>query len=260
MPDWAEKYYHLSEASSPLSRFKPVVREPRPPVLARSNPLHSLIERDESVHAGLELFGGSCRITHACAESGICMHTPWGLNHGLDVLDKALDRFLRNHKQRLRFIFLAPPCSSFSGLQNLNTGGPLRPGGNPTGDESNPRIAIGNALWRRALVIAALCHSNGIPFFVEHPRPSKAWQMLETDRILQLPGIHRIHIDMCEYGASTKKPTSILSNKPWSAELCKSCQRGHVHAAHLHGARARAAGAYPWEFCQAFAGLICKHC
>jgi hypothetical protein len=69
------------------------------------------------------------------------MHAPWEINDGFDVMDSLLDRLLASIL--LLFIFLAPPCSSFTSLRNLDIGGPLRPKGKPEENEDNAEVAQG---------------------------------------------------------------------------------------------------------------------
>ena len=109
------------------------------------------------------------------------------------------------------WLWLAPPCGTFSALRNLDRGGPLRPKGCPEGNKDNPEVALGNRLWRRALFLAWIAGKRGIPFFLEHPQGSKAWLLKETQKLWSAAGVFSVVVDWCQYsdrdriGAPNKK-------------------------------------------------------
>ena len=174
---------------------------------------------------GWEIFAGTCRLTKAHEQLGVPM------------------------------VWLAPPCGTFSPLRNLDIGGPLRPRGNPYGDPNVLEVFWGNKYWRRALLLANLCHKRGIYFFIEHPCNSKAWQWKETQALLCKAGVYSIVLDWCMFedpervGQPNRKPTRIMTSSPWLRSLVRRCDHSHVHGPPLRGKRAKLAGAYPWEFC-----------
>lgn len=111
---------------------------------------------------GLELFAGTAGLTKAHESIGVQMHSPVDILYGRDVFDETIDSLIK--QGHVSFLWLAPPCSSFSCLRNLDRGGPLRPKGCPAGDESNAEVKLGNDLWRRALYLIKLAIAQGIPF------------------------------------------------------------------------------------------------
>ena len=117
----------------------------------------------------------------------------------------------------------------------------MRPKGFPAGDESNPEVALGNLLWRRAIYLANLCHSLGIYFVLEHPQNSKAWQLPESQALLCKPGVYSVVTHWCMFddpereGLPNRKATRLVATAPWLSPL--------------RGKRAKLAGAYPWSFC-----------
>ena len=135
----------------------------------------------------------------------------------------------------------------------------MRPVGNPTGDESNPRISIGNRLWRRTIALATQATRLGIPVVIEHPRGSKAWQMPETKTLLNDPNFKLHSVDWCMYydggaeDARANKPTRLLSSAPWVSQLCCTCDHSHSHLPPLLHGKAQSHSAYPIAFCRAFA-------
>ena len=211
---------------------------------------------------GWEIFAGTCRLTKSHVECGVPMLDPVELLLGSNALDDWLDQVLLSGK--VSWIWLAPPCGSFSPLRNLDKGGPLRPSGNPMGDEANPEIALGNHLWRRAIQLAWLCYKHGIYFMLEHPRDSKAWLLPETQKLWSQHGVFAVQLDWCMFddhereGLPNRKPTRILASAPWVHHVVRQCDHQHQHGPPLRGKRAKAAGAYPWEFCKNLA-VACKH-
>ena len=161
---------------------------------------------------------------------------------------------------RIGWLWLAPPCSSFSALRNLDPGGPLRPKGFPEGDESKEDVRRGNALWRRALELATLAYNNGIPFFIEHPRNSKAWLMKDSQKqLFNRPGVQSWLVDWCAYDDDRNgeppnlKATRIVGTGGWLDPIAKRCPGNHQHGKPLRGSRAKLAGAYPMGFCRELA-------
>ena len=233
------------------SRFKPIPPPRSPPSwLASLGCLPLKLP-------GLEIFAGSARITQACLDAGWPMLPPVDALWGLDALDDWIDTVIL--AGRIGWMWLAPPCGSFSALRNLDYGGPLRPKHNPLGDEANPEVAQGNLLWRRALQLARLAMQIGIPFFLEHPRGSKAWLLRETQQFLNVPGVSGWLFDWCQFhdedrdGPPNRKPTRVVGTGGWMHGMVRRCPGGHVHGAPLRGSRAKLAGAYPHEFCRLFA-------
>lgn len=210
---------------------------------------------------GWELFSGSGRLTAAHIKAGVQMLDPVDILFGGDIFDRSIEDSIL--LRLMKWVWLAPPCGSFSPLRNLDYYGPLRPKGNPAGDESNPEVALGNRLWRRALFLAELCFGLGIYFFIEHPRGSKAWQLKETKRLMDLTGASLYEVHWCMYedrervGLPNRKPTRVLTTAPWFKEVIRTCNGQHFHGPPLRGKRAKLAGAYPWGFCDELAAA-CK--
>ncbi len=207
-----------------------------------------------SGHAkGWEIFAGTARLTRAHEQLGVAMLEPIEIELGTDAFCSSIE--LRLVSGEADWVWLAPPCGTFSPLRNLDVGGPLRPRGNPYGDSRVPEVFWGNKLWKRALFIANFCHQRGIYFFIEHPCNSKAWQWKETQALWCKAGVYSIILDWCMFddpervGPPNRKPTRILTSAPWLRNLSRRCNHQHVHGPPLRGKRAKLAGAYPWEFC-----------
>ena len=125
---------------------------------------------------GIELFAGVGRITKAFRSLGLPVLDPWDIIYGpsFDIFNTRLDTIL---SETLSWVWLAPPCCSFSLLRNLGKGDPLRSIDEPHGNESHPHFAAGNDLWRRALQIARRMLGQGVDIALEHPKGSyNAWE------------------------------------------------------------------------------------
>lgn len=83
--------------------------------------------------------------------------------------------------------------------------------------------------------------------------------MRDTKILWSVVGIQSFVVHWCAYddptreGLPTMKPTRILSTAPWLSSVVAQCPGTHEHGPPLRGARAKAAGAYPWGFCRALA-------
>ena len=176
----------------------------------------------------------------------------------LDAFDPEIEKVIR--RGEVNWLWLAPPCKSFSALRNLDKGGPLRPRGKPQGGSSNPEVQLGNRLWERAIYLAKLVSSYGGYVTIEHPLNSKAWQLPSTRKLATGGGFWYLQADWCAYhtGRSqpNKKPTKFLTSMPWLADACKTCPKNHTHGKPLRGERASNAAAYPWKFCRALASSL----
>ena len=211
--------------------------------------------------AGLEVFAGSGRLTRAHRMRGLAMLDPVDVLWNKDAFSPDIDHNIL--MGCCSWLWLAPPCSSFSPLRNLDKGGPLRPAGDPVGDENNPVIRKGNRLWARALELAELMHTKGGYFTIEHPRNSRAWQLSSTQRLKSKCGARFVSVDWCQYRSPTdmlnRKATRLLTTCPWINSLwCKTCCGDHNHGRPLRGARAAAAAAYPVQFCNEVASQCLK--
>ena len=93
---------------------------------------------------GLEVFAGTARLTASRVKRGIPMHYASELQKGpeFDVFNPRLDELIKSKK--VGWLWLAPPCKSFSPLRNLDRNGPLRPKDAPEGDPGNPEVKLGN--------------------------------------------------------------------------------------------------------------------
>ena len=201
---------------------------------------------------GLEIFTVSESLTLKAHERvGWKMLPAITVRDAWNAMDCTWDNTIAN--RAISFLWLSPPCSSFSALQNLNRDGPLRTAEQPEGDEADPKVAVGNLLWRQALLLAWQALEKGIPRFLEHPLTSRAWRLPETQLLMRHAAVNSYIVHMCAYSSDTpypaKKPTRIITTAPWFANIVKLCPNTHTHGPPPRGTRARTANAYPKGFC-----------
>ena len=205
------------------SSFKPLPRRHTPPKWMWKYDLQWCFP------PGLEVFPGARCLAEACLKGGIPMHRAVDDLWGLDVFDSWIDELILSG--RVGFVWLAPPCS---------------------GRE------LGDALWKRALALAQLAISVGIPFFLERPAKSKAWLMDETQAFLSRTG-HRLHqVQWCAYadhernGCPVPRPSKIYSSAQWLPFILHQCPGSHIHGPLPRGSWSKIAASYPLGFCQLF--------
>ena len=105
-----------------------------------------------------------------------------------------------------------------------------------------------------------VCVACGVPFVLEHPRRSRAWEMPSTSRLWKAAGVQQHIVHMCAYGGVAagvsefnKRETRLVGAAPWLESVVKACPGDHAHPPALQYERARAVGSYPPTFCQALA-------
>ena len=245
---WVETESNLADHPS---RFRPL---PPPRRLARWMLEWGLRPRREP--RGLEVFAGDARLTQALREVGVRMLEPTFL------FEAGIDLAIASGE--ITWLWITPPCNSFSPLRDLDCGGPLRPKGDPAGDATNPEVQRGNHSWCRALELAAMIFKAGGYFIIEHPRRSKAWALRVTE-VFEARGVSVFHkVDWCAYAdphdpePPSRKPTTLLSNAPWLHAVVRRCPGSHQHAVSLRGARAKSASSHPWGFCREVADAITR--
>ena len=250
---WVETESNIADFPS---RWKPVPAPRTAPAWLRAYGVGNC-----ACFCGLEVFSGAGVITAAHLQRGLHMRRfdEYGENL-LDhqgVFNGVIDYLI---SQRLvQWLWLAPPSSTFSRLRDLGASGPLRPAGRPQGDESKPEVVRANQVWRRALGLATqIAQENGF-FVIEHPAGSKAWLLPETQRMQRLPGVTFLKADLCAFVGEcpefppNRRTITVMTNAPWVTSALKRCPRNHTHGCSLRGARARAPGAYPYDFAAAIA-------
>ena len=156
-------------------------------------------------------------------------------------------------------LIVSPMCAAFSQLQTLNYT-------KLTEAEVRRKLWHGIEHLSFALSLCELQAKEGRSFIFEHPVAATSWKLKCTQKVLALPGVVKVHIDMCQYGMKShgesgeeglvKKRTGIMTNSMSIAKRLMDtgkCTGDHEHV-HLTGGRAKSCEVYPEEFCR----CICR--
>ena len=99
------------------------------------------------------------------------------------------------------------PCTTLSRARTWDGLGPglLRTDDEPWGITSlnvadRKNVETGNALFRFTLRLLKLCERHSVPYALENPETSMAWDMKPMRRFI---------LDFCQFGEAWKKPTQI---------------------------------------------------
>ena len=170
----------------------------------------------------LEIFAGTARITSALRKAGLqCFPVDTCIFPSHNVLDISIEHSLQHfiRSGRVQLVWLGMPCTTFSRARRHDGigPGPLRSSdalwGLPDLRPNDQRkLRDGNALFRFTLRIAALCQSLHIPFVIENPFSSMAWEMPTMRKFISTSRAHECDLDFCMYGENWKKPTKLVHN------------------------------------------------
>ena len=162
--------------------------------------------------------------------------------HTLDLLQPS-DRALLEEWMRsdlLAWIHLAPACSTATrpraAWRGSNEPRPLRnddyPLGLPTlsGSEAT-RVALANELFQYSCEVFRSAAARGILVTLENPRNSYFWQTPYFLGVQQHVCTARADFQLCMYGGSRDRWTSILANYPHVSQMSVRCDGKHLHAA-----------------------------
>ena len=210
----------------------------------------------------LEIFSGSCHATQACAEQGMRVGPPIDILTGFDLLTKAGQQQAWDviRKTSPSVILLAPPCTAWSQMQNIN----------------NRRDVLAKQKAQLPLLsfVYAVCayqQGQGKYFVVENPKTSGLWYQESMAQLLQLQGVNWHDIDLCRLGMVDpltrrpyKKSLSLLTNIPEGQmrPLYRRCN--HPRNSHTpcegnapgFGSRTKLSQVYPRLFCMLLARLL----
>ena len=228
-----------------------------------------------------ELYGGSAGVTRAWRREGLAVFEPLDLRNRpwQNLLRPQVQEWILNRirARRVRILFLAPPCRSFSVMRVYRYG--TRSSEYPAGNGSDPVEVEGNlhAEFVRRVIVA--CLAAGVTFILEHPAGSFLWQLPGFVALAMQPSVHMMVFDQCMYGACVphadgpppgledpeliRKRTRLLTNHPAYLGLRRMCNGLHRHE-QLEGSvwtadgwksKTALAAAYPRAFCRKVAVL-----
>jgi len=138
-------------------------------------------------------------------------------------------------------LHLAPDCSSWSLVQNLNL--TTRTLELPQGDGSLEHEKTGNRRMSIALWLIWTCIRDGVFFVMEHPLTSRVWKLPFVQYLIHVLKVFVVDLDQCAFGkrpsdwvptqgdVRTLKPTRLLTNNPFLLALARRCADvpKHVH-------------------------------
>lgn len=178
--------------------------------------------RPNGLKPTLELFAGCAALSKSLCHQGFTAYAydlDWG-SQG-DVLKQALFHSLMHDikQQRFSFVHFGMPCESWSRARKWDGGPPpLRDDGpNLYGFTNRPladllKIQKGNDLLQRTSTLAHQCISAGIPWAIENPLTSRAWETEEMNALLSR-GAEPQHVHYCQYDKPWRKATTFLGWK-----------------------------------------------
>ena len=127
----------------------------------------------------------------------------------------------------------APPCRTLTKARRNDQYGEvptIRSEERPEG-WGDPQAEEANEIIRRMVLLCMMLHKRGATFAIENPWESNLWLLKVIQRLLRLTGAELILLHQCTYGASSMKPTGILTTAPWMKLVRRLCGevRDHVH-------------------------------
>ena len=229
------------QAQGPSAQLLRMVREEHGEGNARSDPSsHSVRFPDIfSRHLRprrfcLEIFAGCARITTALQKRGFNAYTVDTCifpSHNVlcHEVEQSIQHFIKSG--RVELIWLGMPCTTFSRARRYDGigPGPLRTPehiwGLPSLSASDQRkLRQGNQLFLFTLRILDLCFQYKVPFVVENPLSSMAWEVPAFQRFMRRTGSQICDLDFCMYGQNWKKPTRLVYNFLDLSPLSKRCK------------------------------------
>ena len=164
--------------------------------------------------------------------------------------------------QKPRVIFLAPPCTPWSQMQNINDQNMV---------EAQRQAAI--PLLRFTCEVAQHQSQTGNYFIIENPSTSRIWQTRQFLSIGALPNVQWKNTDLCMFGLKDPisqkfyhKRLSLMFNCHQELidrlfKLCnpKTCKHEHEKVEGQcpgYGNRTKLSQAYPSAFCRAFSDCM----
>ncbi len=217
-------------------------------------------------------------MSKACRRLGVAARS-WDVAAGpaFDLTQRSVQRAIEHEARKGHVLasMLAPPCGSFGPAGNRRH--PVRSRELPWGKDPKElserevaRVALGNATLRAAIALIKVFHRLKIPWILEHPQASFAFQTRELQKIMSDDNVSSTVLDQCRYGTLWRKRTRLLCGNVAEQDLEKLklmctgsggfCGNGRRHVI-LQGSaggrdRTAAAQAYPPRLATAFAQVL----
>jgi hypothetical protein len=206
-------------------------------------------------------------LSGACEKSGRRVGQPIDLNTNCDLLSEAGRQAAWKIivGQAPTYIFLAPPCTPWSQMQNINNR-----------QEVYRKQLEALPILNFCLVVAKYQSENERFLFFENPSTSKIWNTKQFTAILNLSNATCADTDFGMFGMqdpvsqrSYRKRVSLMHNMPPEAvarlfRLCHAESRRHEHEpiegnCPGYGSRTRLSQVYPTSFCRIYAECLMYH-
>ena len=229
----------------------------------------------------LEIFAGTARLSTALKKAGVCCF-PVDVcifpshNVLLSDIENSISHFIQSG--RVKFVWLGMPCTTFSRARKHDGvgPGPLRSSeylwGLPDLNvRDKKKLLQGNELFLFTLRILKLCDRLHIPFIIENPFSSMAWEVPSMRRFIQSSNCLECNLDFCMFGERWKKPTklvykylcldSLALRCNSSSHICSRTGQPHVPLKGVDGNgkfMTLVAQPYPWQMVASLASVLSK--
>lgn len=181
----------------------------------------------------LEIFAGTARITSALQRVGILTY-PIDIDifPSHNVLDPTVAHTILNwiSGNRVKLVWLGMPCTTFSRARRDDGVGPLplRDSGHLWGlpylkRHDLAKLVDGNRLFQFTMKVLHLCQQHSVPYVLENPLTSMAWEMPPLVKFSKVYSPHVCDLDFCCYGECWRKPTRLLYNFMDLSSLARRC-------------------------------------
>lgn len=224
----------------------------------------------------LEIFAGTARISQAVSTDE---HKMFPIDTCLfpshNVLCPRIEQKILTwiRTGRIWLVWLGMPCTTFSrARKNDGLGpGPLRssdfiwglPG---LSSKDRNKVSEGNALFFFTLRILQACLQYNVPFVLENPLSSMAWELPPLVDFIETANCLLCDLDYCQFGESWKKPTRLMYKYLDISSLSKRCCGSYNRCSSSNLPHVRLSGMgpnnvfmtllaqpYPWKLCRDFA-------
>ena len=185
-----------------------------------------------------EFFAGHAGMAAAFADRG-CDATAidWGANRHLPMIPVTPVDLSEAPGQRVafdllevapvHFVWLAPPCGTFSRARDKALPEAARMAGIPPVPvlrtdafvegvpglpaELRARVAAANTLVNFTKDVALWCLQRGVAFAIENPATSRMWRMPALAGLARRPGVFTVQFHHCMFGGRRPKHTQLLT-------------------------------------------------
>ena len=159
-------------------------------------------------------------------------------------------------REKPAFIVGCPPCAKYCNLLHLSA--------SKDSPEFKRAKAQADILLDFAMELYTIQLRGGRHFIHEHPLTASSWREPSVERMLMMPSVGTVRLDMCAYGmqavdrtgpAPVMKPTLLMSSSEAVLNrMSRRCCGGHRHAQLVGSGVTSGCAIYPQDFCSE----ICK--